>query len=312
MQENSLPIFPLVSIITINYNGVKLTSELLLSLQKISYPNYEIIVVDNASSENPEPLKEQFPYIALIKNQTNTGFAGGNNAGFRVAKGKYFLMLNNDTEVHPDFLQPLVGKLESDPGAGAVSSKLLYYHSEGIIQYAGSTLINPYTGRNQFIGQKQKDCEKFNTCCETPYTHGAAMMVSRKVVEEVGMMADLYFLYYEELDFCERIREAGYSIWFVGNSVVYHKESMTVGKENPLKVYYMTRNRLMFMRRNVKGLKLMISLAFFTCVSVPRHMVTYLLRRRIDLLKAFFRGYLWNWQNFRILDNPKLEKYDVG
>lgn len=298
--------YPLVSIVTINYNGAKVTSELLESLRKVTYPALEVIVVDNASKEPSDILKEKFPEIILVKTKENLGFAGGNNEGFKVAKGKYFLMLNNDTEVDPDFLQPLVNKMETDPKAGVVSSKLIYFGTDGIIQYAGSSIINPYTGRSNFNGNKQKDQGQFNCCVQTNYAHGAAMMFRKKIIEEIGMMADLYFLYYEELDFCERIKKAGYSIWYVGESVVYHKESMTVGKDNPLKTYYMTRNRLVFMRRNVKGLQLWVSLTYFTFLSIPKNTFKFLLKRRTDLLKALYKGYFWNWYNHKIFDNPKL------
>lgn len=297
--------YPLVSIITINYNGASVTCELLESLKNITYPNVEVIVVDNASKENPDIIKQEHPCVDLVRLPENLGFAGGNNEGFRRARGEYFLLLNNDTEVDKGFLEPLVQRMQEEPQAGVVSSKLIYYHSDGIIQYAGSSLINPYTGRSRFIGQKEKDQGQYNICYQTPYGHGAAMLVKREAVEKVGLMADLYFLYYEELDFCERIRKAGYSIWYAGNSVVYHKESMSVGRESPLKTYYMTRNRLLFMRRNVSGFTYGISLLFFTFVSMPKNIVSYAIRRRYDLLKAFLSGFFWNWFNFKIYDNPK-------
>lgn len=297
--------YPLVSIITINYNGASVTCELLESLKKVTYPNFEVIVVDNASKEKPDLIEQKHPWANLLRLSQNLGFAGGNNEGFRVARGDYFLLLNNDTEVDPGFLEPLVEKMKAEPQAGVVSSKLIYYHSDGIIQYAGSSLINPYTGRSYFIGQKEKDQGQYNIACQTPYGHGASMLVSRKAIEKVGLMADLYFLYYEELDFCERIRKAGFSIWYVGDSVVYHKESMSVGRESPLKTYYMTRNRLLFMRRNVKGFTFGVSLMFFTFISIPKNIISYAVRRRYDLLKAFISGFLWNWFNFKIYDNPK-------
>jgi GT2 family glycosyltransferase len=297
---------PLVSIITINYNNAAVTCELLKSLEKATYPDFEVIVVDNGSKENPDIIKEKFKWVTLLKTGKNLGFAGGNNAGFQVAVGKYFLMLNNDTEVAPDFLEPLVQKLENDPQVGVVSSKLIYFNSDNIIQYAGSSPVNKFTGRSSFIGQKEKDSIHYTCDCETNFGHGAAMMIPRKVVEEIGLMADLYFLYYEELDFCERIKKAGYKVWFVGQSVVYHKESMSVGKSSPLKTYYMTRNRLLFMRRNGKGLSLAFSMFFFTFISMPKNIISFALQRRYDLLKAFLKGYMWNWYNFDIHSNPKL------
>lgn len=300
-------IYPLVSIVTINYNGADVTCALLESLRKITYPNIEIIVVDNHSKEDPGVIKERYPEIRLIRNKNNNGFAGGNNVGFKAAKGKYFLMLNNDTEVAPDFMEPLVSKLESDPGAGAATAKLIYYHSDGRIQFAGSTSINPISGRNKYIGQHEKDNGQYNHCCCTPYGHGAAMMIPRKVIQEVGLMPEMYFLYYEELDFCERIKDAGYSIWFVGNSNVFHKESATVGKLNPMKIYYLTRNRLLFMRRNVKGLKLYLSMIYFTFVALPKNLLTYLLSKKVDFAKAFMKGYLWNFKNKALLENKRIK-----
>ncbi len=299
---------PLVSIITINYNNADITAALIESLRKVSYPAVEIIVVDNGSTENPNSIKDRYPFVNLVKTGKNLGFAGGNNVGFQSARGDYFLMLNNDTEVDPHFIEPLLERLESDPHIGAVSSKLIYYGSNEIIQYAGSTPINQFTGRNKYIGQKERDHGQYNYCRPTHYGHGAAMMIPRRVLEKVGLMADLYFLYYEELDFCERLRKAGYTIWYSGRSKVYHKESMSVGKESPLKTYYMTRNRLLFLRRNSKGISLAASLAFFTFISVPKNTIGYISKKRFDLLKAFLSGYIWNWQNKNIFDNPKLEK----
>jgi GT2 family glycosyltransferase len=299
---------PLVSIITINYNNAAVTEELIESLQQVSYPNFEILVIDNGSDESPDRIKQRYPHINLIKTGKNLGFAGGNNIGFQHAKGKYFLMLNNDTEVESDFINPLVDKLESDPKAGVVSSKLIYFNSDSIIQYAGSTSMNMFTGRSKFIGQKEKDSGQYNACYPTHFCHGAAMMIPRKVVQEVGLMADLYFLYYEELDFCERIRKAGYTLWYTGLSKVLHKESMSVGKESTIKAYYMTRNRLLFLRRNGKGAQLAASLAFFTFISMPKNILTYASQKRYDLLKAALAGYIWNWKNANIHSNPKLEQ----
>jgi GT2 family glycosyltransferase len=306
MENVDTNVYPLVSMVTINYNGALVTCDLLESLRKISYPNIEILVIDNASSENPDIIKNRYPEVNLIKSNKNLGFAGGNNLGFMAAKGDYIMMINNDTEVHPDFLQPLVSKMQTDPLVGAVSSKLIYYNTASIIQYAGSSPINTFTGRSYFIGSKQQDKGQYDTCSLTHYAHGAAMMISRKVLEEVGLMADLYFLYYEELDFCERIKKAGYHIWFVGNSVVYHKESMSVGKHNPLKTYYLTRNRLVFMRRNFDAPSIMIFMLFFAFASVPKNTILYIKNRQFGLLKAFYKGIIWNIKNRKVDQNIKL------
>jgi len=295
---------PLVSIITVNYNGVKVTTAMLESLKKITYPSYEVIVVDNASHENTDILKENYPWITLIKSPVNKGFAGGNNIGFEAAHGKYFLLLNNDTEVAPDFLEYLVEKLESDPKAGAASSKVIFFNTDNVIQYAGGGSINPLTGRGSFIGTSEKDTFQYASRI-TNHAHGAAMMVKREVVEKVGAMPELYFLYYEELDFCELIKRGGYTIWYIAESVVYHKESMTIGRENALKVYYMTRNRILFMRRNHPGFSLVVFYLYFFLFAFPKNILSYTIKRRIDLLKAFLKGVVWNFKSLAKIEKEK-------
>jgi GT2 family glycosyltransferase len=170
---------PLVSIITVKYNGNKITDEFLNSLNQISYKNIEIFVVDNASKESPNILQEKYPFIHLIKSAVNVGFAAGNNLGIRQAKGKYIFLLNNDTEVAPNFLEPIVALMEKNENIGIASSKLLYYSKPDIIQYAGHKGINLYTGRGFVVGFLDKDSSKFNLSYRTELAHGAAMMISR-------------------------------------------------------------------------------------------------------------------------------------
>ncbi len=305
-MKASQPNFPLVSIISINYNGAEVTCAMLESLTKITYPNIEVIIVDNASKENPSSIKEKYPWITFIESKENLGFAGGNNLGFKVAQGKYFLMLNNDTEVSSDFLEPLVSRMECDPTIGAASPKIIFHHTPGTLQFAGFNPINPYTGRGTAIGFGMKDDEKFNRSMPTSRAHGAAMMISKKVVQEIGMMADLYFLYYEEMDYSERIKRAGYSIWYEAHSCIYHKESMATGKGSTLKTYYLTRNRILYQRRNVNGITLMISLLFLTFIAVPKNTFMYLLKGKIDMLRAFYKGILWNLTHHNIHQNEFL------
>ena len=238
--------YPLVSIITINYGQAAVTCRLLASLQRITYPATEIIVVDNASPDRDAAvIREWFPGVRLICSDRNLGFAGGNNLGIRHAAGDYILLLNNDTEVDPGFLEPLVDKLKSDPRIGAASPQIRFYDRPDTFQYAGSAPLNPVTMRSHGIGYREKDTGQYERDALTAFVHGAAMIVPRAVIRQVGLMAECYFLYYEELDWGIRIRRAGYSLWFVHNSRVYHKESVSTGKKSPLKTYYLNRGRLL-------------------------------------------------------------------
>ena len=237
---------PLVSIITINYNESDVTLDLLHSIRKLSYSNYEVIVVDNASpNDNPDRIKENFPEVNLIKSQENLGFAGGNNLGVKQAKGEYLLFINNDTIVPTDFIQPLVETLQNDDKIGMVSPKIKFHWDPTLIQYAGYTPMNKWTIRNNSIGYHQKDNGDFDEPKETQSIHGAAMMVPKSVVEEVGMMTEIYFLYYEEHDWAEMVKRAGFKIFYQPKSYILHKESISTGKFSPLKTYYISRNRIL-------------------------------------------------------------------
>jgi len=295
---NSTSTYPLVSIVTVNYNHSDVTCEMLQSLSRITYPNIEIIVIDNGSpDDNPEIIKERFPNVILIFNPINLGFAGANNYGIQHSKGDYILLLNNDTEVDPGFLEPLVRKMESDQSIGAVSPKIRYYYKPDTIQYAGMTNINTYTVRSRAIGFREKDKGQYDKDGIAAYAHGAAMMTSRKVLHEIGLMSMAFFLYYEELDWGFRLRKAGYKIFYVHNSIIFHKESVSTGKMSPLKIYYLNRSRLLYFRRNVNGYKLIIGILFQMFISIPKNSLHYLITGKFDLLRAYLKAVLWHVKN---------------
>ncbi len=292
MNTNSIS--PLVSIITVNYNTAAVTLQLLQSLQNITYPNVEVIVVDNASSQDASSIKQQFPDVVFIQNKNNEGFAGGNNRGIERAKGDIIFLLNNDTEVEASFIEPVVKLFSDDSLIGIVSSKLIYYHSDKTIQYAGGTAINPFTARGKFIGNGELDNGQYNEASQTHLAHGAAMAIHRKVFDKIGLLPEMYFLYYEELDFSEHAQRAGFTIWYQPQSVVLHKESMSVGKSSSLKVYYQNRNRLLFIRRNIFGIKGFISRLFFITVSAPAGIIKYSCQGKWSFAGKIWQGLLWN------------------
>lgn len=288
---------PLISIITINFNSLQVTCEFLESTKKLTYRNFEIILVDNASKENPTQfITTQFPEVKLLVNDTNLGFAGGNNAGMAMARGDYFLIINNDTEVTEDLLERLLEPFK-DNSIGVVSPKIKYFFHPDIIQYAGFTEINPITGRNKTIGDKEKDQGQHDVPYYTSYAHGAAMFLKKEVIEKSGMFAEVFFLYYEELDWSARIQQAGYRIYYQPEAVIYHKESMSTGKNSTLKTYYLTRNRILFLRRNIKGFSKFIWPFFFILISVPKQVISFCIKGEIDHLKAFWKALKWHLQH---------------
>lgn len=285
---------PLVSIITINYNQAQLTCDLLASLRRVTYPSIEVIVIDNNSIEDPGPIARDFPEAKLIVSPVNLGFAGGNNLGIQASTGDYLLFLNNDTEVDAGFIEPLVSLFKSNPDAGAASPKILYHEPGNILQYAGSSRIDPFTGRSRRIGWMEEDKGQHDQLRTTDLAHGAAMIVPRAVIDRVGRMPEFFFLYYEEVDWCESIKRAGYKIFFVPESRVYHKESMSIGKTSTLKTYYMTRNRVLYMRRNTVGIRKLIWMMFFLFFSLPKNALKYTIGHDIAHAKAFWKALAWN------------------
>lgn len=312
-QNNSKDHYPLVSIVSVQYGHPDVTIEMVKSLRKITYPNIEIIIVDNDSpDEHPEIVKEECPEIIYIESDKNLGFAGGNNLGFRKAKGKYILMLNNDTEVEPHFLEPLVNKMENNSKIGIVSPKIRFYHTPDTLQYVGYEPINPITQRGGAKGFGKKDTGQYEEDAEASYGHGAAMMIPIEVIKKVGLMADLFFLYYEELDWAHRIRDAGYKIFYVHNSLIYHKESIsTGGRVSPLKAYYLTRNRILYMRRNFRGFTFFLAILYQLFVAVPKNAFMYALKANIKYIRAYSIGVMWHAVHMfdkKIHKSPRLEE----
>ena len=223
MQDKRL--YPKVSIIILNWNGLEDTVECLESLKDIDYPNYEIIVVDNGSTDGScDFLKANFPYVRLIENNENLGFAEGNNCGIRQASGKYVLLLNNDVVVDRYFLKELVNVAESDPAIGAVGAVAYYYDDpQRIWQAAG--MISWNRGRIRIVGRNEVDEGQFNEVTEVDYVPGCSMLVRRELFERVGYLDPKYFVYYDETDWCIRAQRAGYRVLYAPRAKVWHKVS---------------------------------------------------------------------------------------
>jgi hypothetical protein len=287
-----LKIEKLLSVITINYNGLKDTCELLDTLP-LEDESIEVIVVDNASKSDEATIIEQcFPQVIVIRSKENLGFAGGNNIGIKTAKGKHLFFINNDTILRPqtsDF-RHLINRLESSPKVGVVCPKIRFSWGNNPIQFAGYTPLSCITMRNRAIGCGELDRGQYDTAHITPYAHGAAMIVKREVIDKAGLMPECYFLYYEELDWSMMIRRAGYDIWYEPAMTVYHKESQTTGQQSPLRTYYITRNRLLFVKRNNPDATRYLSYLYLICLVACRDILKYSLLRRLDLAKATIKG----------------------
>lgn len=283
-----------LSIITINYNGLKDTCELIDSIP--FNDNMEVIVVDNASKEDEaSTIAEQYPQVKVIRSEQNIGFAGGNNLGIKEAKGKYILLINNDTFFKEFNIDALIERLESSDKIGIVCPKLRFAWGNNPIQYVGYTPLSSITVRNQAIGFGEEDYGQYNTAHPTPYAHGAAMLIKREALEIVGLMPECYFLYYEEIDWSMMFTRAGYEIWYDPACTVYHKESQTTGQNSPLRTYYITRNRLLLVKRNYNGINKYLSYIYLIGLVATRDIIKYTFQGRFDLVRSVCKGII-NYQ----------------
>ena len=281
-----------ISIITINYNGIRETCELIESLP-LEDKSIEVIVIDNASKEDEATIIEQrYPQVIVIRSQKNLGFAGGNNLGIKAAHGKYLFFINNDVVLRHQTsdIRHLINRLESSPTIGVVCPKIRFAWGDNPIQFAGYTPLSRITMRNKAIGCGEQDNGQYNTAHLTPYAHGAAMIVKREVIEKAGVMPECYFLYYEELDWSMMIRRAGYEIWYEPKFTVFHKESQTTGQQSPLRTYNLTRNRLLFVKRNNPRFSKYISYIYIIGIVGFRDVLTHLTKGHYDLAKATLKG----------------------
>ena len=280
----------LLSIITINFNGLKDTCELIDTFP-LNDETIEVIVVDNASTQDEATEIGKYPQVKVIKSDKNLGFAGGNNLGIQAAHGKYLFFLNNDTLLpQPSSLSLLINRLASSDQIGMVCPKIKFSWGDHRIQYAGYTPLSKITLRNKSIGFGEQDNGQYDTPRPTPYAHGAAMMVKREIIEKVEMMPECYFLYYEELDWSMMIRRAGYEIWYEPACTIFHKESQTTGQMSPLKTYYIIRNRLLFAQRNIDGSEKYLTYIYLICIVAVRDVLKYLCKGQINMAKAVMKG----------------------
>lgn len=285
---------PKVSIIILNWNGKEDTIECLESLKHITYPNYEILLVDNGSTDGSvECFKERYPEIEIIENGKNLGFAEGNNIAIKWAinsNSDYVLLLNNDTLVDPYFLTELINVAESDPKIGVVGPTVYYYHEANKIQSAGGKIVWN-RGTTHHLNKNKIDDGTFSENSEVDYIQGCALLAKSKVFKDVGYLNRDYFAYWEETDWCARVHKAGYKIYHVPKGKIWHKEGMTSRKLTGFRQYHATRNRFWFMRTNAEKKQYISFIIYFFGYHMWFSSAVYLLySKNLRIFFSFLKG----------------------
>ncbi|WON96070.1 glycosyltransferase family 2 protein [Sphingobacterium sp. UGAL515B_05] len=288
---------PRVSFITVNFNGARDSMNLLQTIfEHIKSFCFEVIVIDNASIINEfEVIKQRYPFIKGEYLQENLGFAGGNNRGLEMATGDYMYFINNDTLLPKDAdsqIQSMISFCEVNPEVGGLSPKILYHIPPNLIQFAGSTPLTAITMRNKQIGYKEMDLGQYNQIVQIPYFHGAAMFVPKTVINHIGRMPTCYFLYYEELDWSNSITKH-FQLFYFPLAQIVHLESASTGIDSPLKVFYITRNRVIFAYRQRKGSLRVLALSYLILIAFPMNLCLLLFKLKFKQSVAMIKG-IWS------------------
>lgn len=248
---------PQVAIAILNYNGVELLRQYLPFIMAIDYKNKSIWVIDNQSSDaSLSFLETEYPEIGVIQHNGNYGFAKGYNLGFQKIEADYFLLINSDVKVNPEFLTPLVEAMENDPSIAISQPKIRWLRKPEYFEYAGAAggLLDgwgyPFC-RGRLFEKLELDQGQYNDDKPVFWASGACMLVKAKIFHELGGFYNYFFMHQEEIDLCWRAKNVGYQVLACGGSMVMHLGAASLKKENPLKTFYNFRNNLIMVCRNM-------------------------------------------------------------
>lgn len=300
----------LVSIVIVNYNGKGVTLDLLKSLKKTSYPNYEIIVSDNASTDGSiQAIRKCFPYVEIVKNKKNLGYPGALNTGLKKSKGDYIVTLNNDMIVYQGgWLSELVKVAETDKKIGVVrimdmqsadpelieANVYLFSKmnsvSRAILKLFGGTFL-----KFGMMGKGKKDVGLFPRVVDVEWA--GTCLIKRGVFDKIGIFDRKFFLYYDDMDFCYRAKKSGYRVVLATKAKLIHKHGATIKKQKSFAVYHFYRSRLRYMLKNYGFERFFI--AGFNLLYYVGLITIYALAGRPDFSRAIRDAAVWNIKNWR-------------
>jgi GT2 family glycosyltransferase len=305
---------PLVSIIVLNYNGSQFLADCFNSLRSVSYPNYEVIMVDNASSdESVGFVAQNFPEVKILRNENNLGFTAGNNRGAGIARGKYLFFLNNDTKVRPDFLDYLVAAAEEDDTAGICACKILTFEGkeEAQINYTCEGKSVGCTGRSSDIyGWQGWEGPVF-------FAEGSALFARKEIFDKLGGFDEQHFIFLEDLDLAWRTQLLGFKIKAVPESMIYHFAGGTVTGGRGRKQVFISNIRRRYLGEKNQMRNVLKNYSLATLLNVlPRYLILntgemlyFLIKGEFKVLwQAYIRAHIWN---IRHLKNTLRERKKV-
>ncbi|HFQ80554.1 MAG TPA: glycosyltransferase family 2 protein [Desulfobacterales bacterium] len=280
------------AIIIVNYYSWQLVCRCIESLNNHLKRDFKVIVVDNSDEPEGADITTQHPEIELITAKVNRGFAAGCNLGIKRAlegESDYVLLLNPDTRVDGDFLSAMIGLLEQNSTIGMAGPKIVNDTPQRELWNGGGRLNWFAGGTRTIVGANSSEQEVF----EVSFLSGCVLLLRAEAVRDVGLLAEDYFLYFEDTDYVQRFLNRGWQVVYTPGAVVIHSASATTGFQSELYVYYFSRNRIRFMRHWAKWYQYAVFMAFNTLVKLPGSLIIFgILRRRPGLIKAYWQGYL--------------------
>jgi hypothetical protein len=283
-----------IAIIIVNWKQYELTINCLLSLEKLEYKNFKVIIVDNESNfEKVNKIKSGFTKVEVIESKENLGFASANNIGIKYAiknKIEYLMLLNNDTEVNKKFLAPLLNSFKNDNLLGAVQPLIMNYNNRAKVWNAGGYLNNffgfPYT--NNKIKNKNLQIDWITGCC---------IVLKTKVIKKAGLIDEDFFAYYEDVDWSLRIKKLGYKLGVVDSSVIFHHGTKSSNNSNfegnlsPFVHYLNIRNHIYLIKKHGDKFNF-IGVVFYQFFKIFFYSIYFLLRLRFNKLKMVYNGFI--------------------
>lgn len=248
---------PRVAVVILNWNGLDFLKKFLPSVCASTYPNLDIIVGDNASSDDSVSfVRENYPQIKIIVNDQNYGFAGGYNKVLSGLDQDYFVLLNSDVEVEPGWIEQVIQLMENDPSIAAAQPKILSQSNKKLFEYAGAAggfldIFGYPFCRGRIFDSVEEDSGQYDQSSEIFWASGAAFFIKRSKWLEMAGLDEDFFAHMEEIDLCWRLKNNGYKIMYCAESTVYHVGGGTLNAESPFKTYLNFRNNLVLLQKNL-------------------------------------------------------------
>jgi len=309
-----------IAIVILNWNGKNYLEKFLPSVvQNSNIPGVDIYVADNKSADHSiEFLNLNFPRIKIIQLDKNYGFAEGYNKALKGLKADYYILLNSDVEVTPNWITPIIDLLEKDKSIAACMPKIRQYHNRLYFEYAGAAggFIDKFGYpfcRGRLFNILEQDNGQYDDTIEVTWATGACLFIRSNIYHDFGGFDSSFFAHMEEIDLCWRIKIAGYKIYYSSQSVVYHVGGGTLHKENPQKTYLNYRNNLFLLFKNLPSSRFFYILSIrmiLDCISAFKHLFSFELKSVFAIFKAHmsFYKHLNKYISYRKVNRQKINK----